>query len=272
MKKNLLLLAVCVVIASITFYPTQIQTHPTTPQNGHTGAPGDASCGKSSCHNTAANTGSGSVAITFSGTGDTYSIGDTLDVTVTVTDATKVRSGFQMINFNSGSVCQGSYINSTTPLITQTTTAGSKTYIEHKNIPSATGSAGVTSWTFKWIAPTTNAGDITFYAGAIAANNNNSDSGDLCYQTSKTLSFFSGLNDVLSSDLVHVGPNPAKDYLYITTQKNIEHVSIFDIKGNLVKENLTLTSNSLDISDLNAGMYMIVFHTAEGNIIHKILK
>lgn len=138
---------------------------------------------------------------------------------MTVTDATKVRSGFQMINFNSGLVCQGSYINSTTPLITQTTTAGSKTYIEHKNIPSATGSAGVTSWTFKWIAPTTNAGDITFYAGAIAANNNNSDSGDLCYQTSKTLSFFSGLNDVLSSDLVHVGPNPVKIISYYYSKK-----------------------------------------------------
>lgn len=62
-----------------------------------------------------------------------------------------------------------------------------RSYIEHTSTGSAQVSAGLGEWTFKWTAPATRGGKITFYAAGNATNNSNSQIGDFIYTTSATM-------------------------------------------------------------------------------------
>ena len=46
-------------------------------------------------------------------------------------------------------------------------------------------SNGMSEWTVNWVAPTSTAGPITFYAGGVSANDDMSDKGDFTYTASK---------------------------------------------------------------------------------------
>ncbi|HSH65327.1 MAG TPA: choice-of-anchor V domain-containing protein, partial [Bacteroidia bacterium] len=48
-------------------------------------------------------------------------------------------------------------------------------------------SNGVGEWTINWTAPSNTAGDITFYASAVSANDDGTDKGDVVYTASNTL-------------------------------------------------------------------------------------
>ena len=45
------------------------------------------------------------------------------------------------------------------------------------------------TWMFKWIAPSTNVGPVSFYAAGNGANGNNETTGDFIYTTSATVAF-----------------------------------------------------------------------------------
>src|SRR6186713_893509 len=71
-------------------------TNSVQPPSARTGAPGELTCGISTCHNNVPNTNGGSVAIAFSGTNNKYVPGSPYTITVTVTDAAQSRFGFEM--------------------------------------------------------------------------------------------------------------------------------------------------------------------------------
>ena len=55
-----------------------------------------------------------------------------------------------------------------------------------------------------------------------------------------------------------VSPNPANDVLYINHDKNAVRLSIYNLLGSLIIDYaLTGTSNSIDINDIPAGMYIV---------------
>ena len=83
-------------------------------------------------------------------------------------------------------------------------------------------------------------------------------------------------NDVVAvenfeNSALSVYPNPAKDVLSVTYDKNIERVEIYDVYGRLVKT-FTAVGNTINISDLSAGVYMINFTTEDGVCVKKIVK
>src|SRR5262249_61152745 len=66
---------------------------------------------------------------------------------------------------------------------TRTETGGGRTYIEHTFAGTAPSATNQGSWTFRWRAPATGAGRVTFYAAGNAANGNFSPGGEFIYTT-----------------------------------------------------------------------------------------
>ena len=72
----------------------------------------------------------------------------------------------------------------------------------------------------------------------------------------------------------NIYPNPANDRLYIETESEINEVAIYDIYG---RHQVTETPShqdkaSVDLSRLNAGIYIIKINTEKGNIVKQIIK
>ena len=66
-------------------------------------------------------------------------------------------------------------------------------------------------------------------------------------------------------------PNPVNDVLNIIYDKAISQIDVYDVNGKLVKT-FTTVGNSINISDLSSGVYMLNMQTADGLVIKKIVK
>jgi uncharacterized protein (TIGR03437 family) len=194
--------------------PIILYAYETGPDQGYTAAPGDnqTACQSSGCHTGTLNTGPGSVKITPAN-GTTYTPGGPPEtITVTITDSTKKKYGFEMTARADSNPTQGA----------GTFTAGSDGYtqvIDCKNavqygiqfIPFAGACpAGNTSlqwiehnangyyassnkspsftYTFTWTPPATNIGTITFYVAGNAVLANLTVNGDNPYTSKLQLS------------------------------------------------------------------------------------
>ena len=82
-----------------------------------------------------------------------------------------------------------------------------------------------------------------------------------------------GINDNLMADF-KVYPNPVQDRLYIETSTQTQSIEVYDVYGRL---QVTKTPShqgdlSVDVSDLNSGIYFVKIKTEEGNIVKRIVK
>ncbi len=180
-----------VALAAITvfFYGTRQQSvHANSggPPASRTGAPGELTCAISGCHDTfAINTGGGSVAIT--GLPDNYTPGQDYTLTVTVTLAGRTRFGFQATVLDAQGRAAGTLTatDSRTFLQTREVSAGNP----RRYVNQGVSGFAVSSWSFRWTAPTTApataGGLITVYAAGNAANGDRDTTGDNIYTTSK---------------------------------------------------------------------------------------
>src|SRR6266404_3070532 len=170
----------------------------------HTVPPGDnqLACATGGCH-TGTRTGGpinaagGQVTAIFS-SGSSYTPGGApITITVTVTDPSNTRFGFQMtarLERDLSNGAAGDFSAGTTQIVlcanNNPKPAGgcgtSVQFIEHSF--SANSSAQSTPYTFTWTPPVTNAGNIHFYVAGNAVNNNHDDdSGDHVYTASYIL-------------------------------------------------------------------------------------
>jgi hypothetical protein len=70
-------------------------------------------------------------------------------------------------------------------------------------------------------------------------------------------------------------PNPVQDKLYIEAEAVIEEVVVYDVYGrvqNLRNSETQKLRNSIDVSDLNSGVYFVQIKTEEGNITKRFVK
>lgn len=67
----------------------------------------------------------------------------------------------------------------------------------------------------------------------------------------------------LTKNNIKVYPNPFSDVLNISDIKNVKSISVMDIAGRLVKP-FDKPASTLQLRELNAGMYMIVLHMNDG--------
>lgn len=90
----------------------------------------------------------------------------------------------------------------------------------------------------------------------------------------------SGVNQTLSTPIldnshIFINPNPTTDKLFVNTSDvPVSKYEIFDLQGRLVKRSQIndLTSFTIDMNDINVGMYLIQIQSANGVSSHKIIK
>jgi uncharacterized protein (TIGR03437 family) len=153
------------------------------PPTGHTGAPGESNC--TACHfGNALNSGGGTFAIT--GVPTNYTSGQEVTVTVTLTQTGRALYGFQLTAIDDTGRQAGTIAATDatrTQLVTDTISGATRQYLEHTSSGTSPSGTNQGSWAFRWTAPTTNVGRITFYAAGNAANGNFQQTGDFIYTT-----------------------------------------------------------------------------------------
>ena len=71
----------------------------------------------------------------------------------------------------------------------------------------------------------------------------------------------------------NIYPNPVNDKLYIETKVEIEDVVVYDVFGRQQKLSAVSSQQSvINVSGLNAGIYIIKINTKEGNIVKQFIK
>jgi hypothetical protein len=71
---------------------------------------------------------------------------------------------------------------------------------------------------------------------------------------------------------IHIFPNPSTDWIKIDGLKETFHVQIFDIAGKLVLSQECQIEETINISGLNAGMYIVHVQNSEGVFSTKLVK
>ena len=69
--------------------------------------------------------------------------------------------------------------------------------------------------------------------------------------------------------VVSVFPNPAEDIIRIATDYDVVSVHLIDLNGRVV---LTSSSDTVSISELNAGMYFVIIETSHGTVQKPLIK
>ncbi len=233
----------------------------------HTGAPGEQSCGRSSCHNVMPNQGNATIAIEFSDADDRYRVGETYTMSASITNAaTPARNGFQIVALDENNKNVGEWLL-TEPNRTKIESGFSfrdRRYITHT-------SAGnqQTSWSFNWKAPTDAVGQITFYLALLDANNNGSSSGDRLYTTSKNILF-----DQVSSteNIEHQSDmlvnNLADEYLQLNYTGTAEYF-LFNVNGQLMQQGVA--QQTISTQTLENGIYFLSLKIPSFSTTQKIV-
>jgi len=220
MKHPKKLLKVLILIAGFTFAAAyglsgrRVSAYVAGPPEGHTGAPSfpgiaaEPTC--TDCHfSFALNSGPGSLSIT--GLPANYSLNQEVTVTVTLTHNNRPRYGFQLTALD----------DTGKPAGTLTSTDGNtqvipgqfnRRYIEHTLAGTTPATTNTGRWSFKWKAPASSVGKVTFYAAGNAANGNNLDTGDFIYATSTSVQPPAAANPVVTvSSASFLGPEVASE-------------------------------------------------------------
>ena len=66
-----------------------------------------------------------------------------------------------------------------------------------------------------------------------------------------------------------VYPNPSNDEIHISSNVSLNSIALYDILGKLILRKVKDT-NSIDVSNLNAGVYILVMHSENEKNIKKV--
>ncbi|WP_347273443.1 choice-of-anchor V domain-containing protein [Candidatus Kuenenia sp.] len=148
------------------------------PEDGHTGSPADnfATCATAGCHDSFA-LNSGSAVFSISAP-DTYTPGEEVSITVSFSDSSSAKHGFQLSALDAKNEHVGLFNN-----VDNKTQTGEGDYISHTE----RGTDG-SSWTVVWMAPSSPADDpVTIYGAGNEANGNGTNKGDYIYTTTASM-------------------------------------------------------------------------------------
>ncbi len=170
-------------ILSLLTISYQAMTNGNGPGGGYTSAPSESNC--TSCHTGGIiSSGTNWSNISLTGVPATgYIPGNVYTITLSYTQSSIVRFGFQATVLSNSNSMAGSFSSSGLSI----QTSGSRSYIGH-NSSSNFFSGNTATWTFSWTAPAVGVGNVTFYTNVNAANNDNASGGDQIY--SKSFTFY----------------------------------------------------------------------------------
>ena len=159
------------------------------PPAGYTRAPGEEPEACAECH-VVENTGTGTISLNIP---QTYTPGQSYNITVTHANAdqTRVRWGFQLTALDPSEEKAGTLesLDNLTQVLNNQGPFPARQYIEHTSAGTFPGQLNGASWTFRWIAPASDVGPVTFYAAGNHANGDNNTSGDNIYFTFAAATF-----------------------------------------------------------------------------------
>lgn len=258
----------------------------------NTNAPGEKTCsgpeGTNDCHSGGIpdNTGPATCSISSSG-GTQYVPGQTYAITPTITHATYMRFGFQLVVLSGVNDANMGDIQITDTTTTRSTFPAygnfqTREYAMHKlagtYFVSTTG-----LWSFNWQAPSTNLGNVIMYACFNAVNNNNiNDPGDETYYTTLTLTpSAAGVNKADGFSALTVFPNPARDFFNLeinTKESGKVSVYLVALDGKRIQhcfEKNILHGNTTEKIQLNekieAGVYFLKISSGENVSYRKLI-
>jgi len=90
---------------------------------------------------------------------------------------------------------------------------------------------------------------------------------DVTYQTAPL-----SVNEVESNTDISIYPNPANDEVTITNVKPNTQVTIFDLNGKAISQEILNGNQSLSINYLQSGIYFIRIKTEKGIVVKKLVK
>ncbi len=165
------------------------------------------------------------------------------------------------------------------PVVTDATRTQLKDtyYITHTQAGTSGQDSGV--WTFIWHAPSAPMGTVSLYGAFLAANNDNLNTGDQVYVTSKDVFLFgtAGLAHLSASELnrMFVCPNPANTTLNLHLSNDVESaiLNIMDISGRKVKEISWVMPKQMkvDVSSLPEGVYLLHLSWKDDYAVAKVV-
>lgn len=156
---------------------------------GRTGGPANGGATCRACHGNTIGTGS----VEILGAPDNYQANAVYDLTVRVSDSTKLGAGFQI----SVEDASGNHIGALSLIDAVKTELNNDdpAYANHTfdgvadSVLNWAGNGNSYSYPVRWTAPSTDMGTVTFWAAGNAINNNSSSGGDIIYLTNKSASF-----------------------------------------------------------------------------------
>lgn len=250
---------------------------------------GNKTCNQSGCHTgssviTATNQISIKMSETLGGlsgapdisTASTYVPGTTYFMSLGI-NVNASAYGFQIIGQDNTDAQAGDFVaTNTTNTQIMTESGTNKKYMGHK-------AAGTTkNWAFKWTAPATNVGPITFYATINQGNGNQDESGDVIYKTAITISPSTvGINEIAGVNNLRVFPNPISNEFGVTFQNETSrpmNIRLMNLNGEVVKELFdgevaegTVTER-FNAEALPQGIYMMQIRSGNQSITQKLFK
>lgn len=247
------LIGICVVGTSMSY------KNPNNPPLGYTGAPGEQTCQKASCH------GGGNFVGTpsLSGLPDSITPGESYSVTITL-ESNCTKAGFELTCLDADDVKAGTFSAGTGTSIAN---FGGKQYVRQSSPRTLTG--GSTSWTFTWHAPETIGGDaVTFYFATLNANGNGNDSGDNAIKGDTTIPYRApeiilGADDIQTPNIT-IGPNPASEHITIQHAPIGSAMEVYDMNGRMVMQQaIEAVSVTFRVTELPAGNYAVVIRNGD---------
>ncbi len=231
--------------------------------------PNFTSCGSAGCHDDSPlNSGSTQVDLNLGGADVNYTPGQQYTVTISLSRTGLVRGGFQIIALQDNDITKSpGIITLSEPSRTQRIDAAhphpggcatqNKVWIEHTDggIDSVTNDT--IKWQFNWLAPASDAGSITFYLATIDANKDLDNTGDQAYTLTKTISASTVGIQNIAKPRITIFPNPANKFIQIETEEPIT-IYINNSLGQVIHKEHLQSSSSIDISDLETGIYFLL--------------
>lgn len=189
-------------------------------------------------------------------TDNKYTPGVKYQITITGTNSTKTKFGYQFSATKSGGAQAGTM--SAVPVGSKSASASGLTVVEHS--APVTGAPGL-SVSFDWTAPAAGTGNVTLSASVNGVNGDNTTSGDAYNNIQVTLTESAASSVAMVTEVkVGIYPNPANDVLHVVVGNvtSAYDVLVYDMSGKvLVKQSAEGREVTLNTSTFNKGLYFV---------------